>query len=44
MFERPHHQRIAQILLALNGPLLQRIRALRRVLPCIKLANTRTID
>ena len=24
MFERPHHQRIAQVLLALNGPLLRK--------------------
>ena len=23
MFDRPHHQRIAQVLLALNGPLLR---------------------
>ncbi len=28
MFERPHHQRIAQILLALNGPLLRNNRCL----------------
>jgi len=28
MFERPHHQRLAQVLLALNGPLLRENRCL----------------
>lgn len=28
MFERPHHQRLAQVLLALDGPLLRENRCL----------------